>query len=327
MGRFRLVLGLAAAATVAVCLQGTNEIVASKDYRTDFGSLQLMGVCKATETEGVCWGPNGERNADLEEQFKLAFAAADYRYLPLRPGQKTRVAVFKITNPPYDSSKASIEANFPSQYGGSFDFPYRGTSSMAGEPRVEIRSATIIAKPSDTTAQVSTSIRREHAPSERMPLKEGASLEYLGTTYRIHKIVKTTLDPLVYAQAGSNRWVIAMTAETKEGSYKGSGGWVAIDEAGLVIRAVDKDGNPVVVDPMMLQNMRQQQMVPGRPGTVNTPKIFDAQFAPSYAYNQQRGDDYPIYTNINPAKIKAIYAFGSSSQKLTITDIPLEPKN
>lgn len=326
MGRLWLVSLTAGCAVAAVCLQTPKDIVASQKYDAGSASIELVGVCKATETEAICWGPSGAPDAELEAQFRAGFTASEHRNLPLRVGSKTRVAVFKITNPGYsERAEGAIDTHFSSTFGGYFDWPNRGVSSSGSEPRVEYKAAVIMADPSETVGQVSTYIRRQEKPSARMPVREGARIDYLGTTYTIRKIVKTQLDPLVYAAQGANRWVIAMTAETKEGAYRGQGGWAAIDDSGLVVRAVDKDSNPVLVDPQTMVNLQQQQF-PGRGAPVSTPKVFSAQFMPSQQYGGQIGDDYPIYTNINPAKIKEIFVFGSSAQRLVITDIPLEPR-
>jgi len=318
MGREKYVFACLAVFTVgAIAYQSATGAEGVRAYDTGFAKVELIGVCKATETEASCWDGEGKSAPDLEQDFKGAISS-EHRYLPLRFGFKTRVAVFRITNPPYNDPRGTIDTYFQSSSGGSFDWPNRGTSS-AEEVRVEIRPAVIIAKLNDAEGSASTTIRRTAAASKRIPLKEGASVNYLGSTFTIRKIIKSTADPATFINLGGTRWVVAMTSNDKDG-LPPTMSWVAIDNDGLVIRAVDKEGTPVIVSgvPSYMPNA-------GIPGRAGAPQILAASFTSNQMRTPGGGDDYTIFSNINPAKIKEIYAFGSSTERLTIKGIPLEP--
>lgn len=325
MGRGIWALASLAAVSGVFAWTAGQGLTAQRSFDNGTSKVELIGVCRASETDAECWNPDGTPNDQLTADFRLAFLKSDYKYLPVRYGSKTRVAVFRVTNPPSGQSETMVEGYFQNNR-GNFDFDYSSSPSSGG-PRVEIRTAVILAKPEDTTGSASTTIRHTAKQSDKLPMKAGSQLEYLGTTYRIAKIVKSTLDPALYG-AGSGRWMIAMTADVKQTVRPGVG-WTAIDKDGLVIRAVDKNGDPVVADP----NMLSQPGYPGFPtqsiGTqprTNAPAIYLAVLSAQYGYQQMVGDDYPIFTNINPSKIKALIAYGSWSEPLTITGIPLEPK-
>jgi hypothetical protein len=322
MRKVRWVFAWAAFAAVAAAgLQVTMAVKADKKYEIGSSKVELIGVCKANETEVACWGPEGEPAPQIESELKAAFASGDYRTVPIKYGRKTRIAVFKTTNPPYgDPASTRIDPYFQSQ-NGNFDWPSRSTGAIAGALQEETRAVIITAGPTETTGQVSTSLTRNEAPSARIPLREGARLDYMGCSFTIRKITKTSLDLTAYDPAGSSRWAIAMTAKMPEG-LRPNLSWAAIDESSLVIRTLDKDGNPVIADPNAVMNIRNNP----DPNRAKTPNLFQAALTPAAGYQPQPSDDYTIFTNINPAKVKEIYAFGSLSTPVTITGIPLEPK-
>lgn len=293
-----------------------------KNFDNGVSKAELLGVCRISETEVQCWNGDGGSAEDLQTEVRNSFMGESYRNVPIRFGQKTRIAFFKITNPPYNDTRGSLDAYFQSNQ-GNFDLNRRSSSSMEGEPRVEVKGTILMTPMDQETASVSTSFRQSAKPSDRIPVKPGAAVTYLGTKYTIRKIVKNELDPTFYMQVGGGRWAIAMTAERSD-PLAAQIGWVALDTEGLAVRVVDKDGNPVYADPSTLNNVNMGNL-PGRPN-VSVPKIFPAQITAQANYGVNSGDDYPIYTNINPAKIKAIYAYGSTAEKIVIKGIPLDPK-
>ena len=307
---------------MAAAYQTIKITEAEKNFDNGVSKAELLGVCRISETDVQCW--DGDRGAaeDLQKEVRNSFMGDSYRNVPIRFGQKTRIAFFQITNPPYNDTRGMLDPYFQSNH-GSFDLNRRSSSSTQGEPRIEVKGAILMTPMDQETGSVSTSFRKTAKPSDRIPVKPGASVNYLGTKYTIRKIVKNQLDPTFYMQVGGGRWAIAMTAERGE-PMPDQVGWVAIDADGLAIRAVDKDGNPVYADPSTLNNVNMANM-PGRPN-VSVPKIFPAQFTAQSSYGVNAGDDYPIYTNINPAKIKEIYAYGSTAEKIVIKGIPLDPK-
>lgn len=300
----------------AIAIQTGKGVIAERSYDAGFGKVELLGVCRASEIEISCWNGDGKPALDLEAELKATFLTSDSTSVPTRYGWKTRIAVFRFTRESYDDPRGYIYPYLNSAQSG-FTWP---DHSSYQAPYSVIRSATIFAKPNEMTAQVTTSIVRKVPASEPLPAKEGAKIDYLGSTYAIQKILKTALDPVVYGREGAGRWLIGMTAGSKGGA-PARVFWTAVGKDGLRIRAVDAVGNPVAVDPdyfAMLQGQDRQQ-------ATSKIRLFEAKFEPA-PYNEPRvAEDWSLYTNINPAKIKALYATGNSSEKLTITGIPLEP--
>lgn len=282
--------------------------------------MELMGVCRASETEVECWNENGGPNAELTESFKTSFMTDNYRSIPIKYGQKTRVAFFKFTNPPYNDPRGTIDSHFQGNV-NSFELSRNNQGFSSDEERTEYRGAILITKLTDITGKVSTTLRKNAPPSGRMAVKEGAELTYLGTKFTIRKILRAAADPSYMNIQGGSRWAVAMTAETSETILRQLV-WIAIGHDGLVIRAVDKDGNPAIVDP---NTLNAPNFLPGRPIPA-VPKYFNAQIGGTAGYGPRQGDDYPVYTNINPAKIKQIYAYGMLTERIEITDIPLDPR-
>jgi len=311
------VAGLACAGA-AIAVQTGKQTSYSKHYRENGASIELIGVCRATETEVECWNEDGGPNPELQEEFKNSFAFRSHQSIPIKYGQKTRVAFFKVTNPPYNDPRGNVSSHFQ-DVSNNWDLPRSESSSREGDNRVEYRGAVLITKLNETTGTVRSTRTRSSLPSPRMAMKEGSSCNYLNAKFTIRKTVKGSVDPS-YPYFQGQRWMIAMTSETSEAQNIPLN-WTAIGHDGLVIRTVDKVGNPVLIDPATLQQgMMGQRPVP------EVPKYFAAQLTTAYSYAPRMGDDYSMFTNINPAKIKEIYAVGNITERIDITDIPLEPK-
>ncbi len=314
MGWVFVVVGLFAA---AFSMQAGKPIEADKSYDTGVAKVELLGVCRASETEVECWGPDGRLDETLREQLKDLFLRNEFDSVPVRYGTRTRVAIFRFTNPWNYDPRGTIEAYFQSSR-GSLSWPNRMSSSEDPQ-RVEVRATVIFAKPHEQNGQVSTVIRKSAPPSKRMAIKEGASLDYVGSRFTVRKIAKVPADaPPTFGISGS-RWTIVMTATNQLG-YPLQLGWTAIGKDGLVIRAVDAKGTPVLVDPSAIQP------VFSRSGFEQPSKYSRAVFGSSAGLRvPMEGDDYLITTNIDPSKIKEVYLVGSSTERLTIGGIPLEP--
>lgn len=84
-----------------------------KDFRISFeaNSVEVEGICKLTETEAVCWKPNGQLNRALaEEIMQNAKESKDTSNssFRLRLGSKNRLLVLKRVGEPYSPRMTPI---------------------------------------------------------------------------------------------------------------------------------------------------------------------------------------------------------------------------
>jgi hypothetical protein len=306
-----VLLGLFLATTSALAAQAGDDIRASQRYSIGQSSIELLGVCRVSETEVRCWGPKREPAPVLEEQLRATFINQTHQTVPVRYGEKARIALFRFTNPTTSGQEPYIEQSF--RGGGHFSWP---SAMRSDDNRVRVAATVIRAGLKDTVGEAVTSIRRTEPPSDRIPVNAGSSVRYLGTTYTIRQIIENKVEPTSTLSPTVTPWVIAMTA-VGGAETRMNVNWVAIDDNGLAIRAVDSSGSPVYVDPNTLMMGRSFDQGP--------PQFTPVRLTAGGRMSPQHGDDYLLYTNINPEKIQFIYAHGSSTERLVITDIPLEP--
>ena len=152
-------------------------------------------------------------------------------------------------------------------------------------------------------------------------MAEGESLRYQDMTYTVRKIGLSELAPQRTPYGENLKWVVAMTAEGKD--KRPEAHWTAIGHDGLAIQAVDPNGEPVFSPAGVPYVQPGQVDASGKP---LVPQKVAATITTGYGSLPFAGDDYILYTNIDPSKIKEIRARSVSSLRLTIKGIPLEPK-
>jgi hypothetical protein len=278
--------------------QEPPEIRGSQRLVTADFSLELVGVCRVSETEVRCWGPRGEPAPTLEEELRAGFIVNDHTTLPIRYRQKTRIALFREIRPEETMRSAHISLSAR----GHFSWP----TNRSGTSRP---TAVILHAPlGDTVAEVSGTIMRSAPSSEQLPLREGASMTYHGTTFTVRRISEGAerMNPI----GRSRSWRIDFTAD---GTRVPQLSWGAIDGDGVPIRAVDSDGVPSAADPNMA-------FVPGAgrdEPRVSAPAIHGSYVQPA---------NYTLQMNVDPSKVQALFATTMSRQPFVITGIPLEPR-
>ena len=320
MGRgIRLSCCLAlASAAIAAGFQFEKTIEVDRHYDAGYAKIELLGVCKATETKATCWDANGKPAPKLAEEFKETFEYGDYQHIPLKLGRKTRVAVFRVTRAPSADEQAGIDANF--QTTGSTIQWVTQRQRHYNDP-IQLKTVTFLAKPAEKEGQAIASMRYTFPKSEPLRVAEGESLLYQDMTYTVRKFGPTDSAPHHLAYAGNLKWVIAMTAEGKE--KRPEAYWTAIGHDGLAIQAVDPNGEPVFAPGGPPYFQPGQVDASGKPVV---PQKIAATINTGYGNVPIAGNDYILYTNIDPRKVKEIRARSVSSLRLTIKGIPLEPK-
>lgn len=295
------------------------------NYRGPEGKVELMGVCSVSETEVKCWGPDRKPQQEVREMVLEAFKRNDHMSLPVTYGKKTRFAIFKFTHPSRSLAEGVVAESFGYPEEAWLDLG-RSSSSNADAIRVSYHAATIRAPFDQKTGTVSASIFRTTPVSEPLEVKEGASISYLGSTIKIVKIVRSQLDPAVYGGSGLDRWVIYYSTTPELLSTQA---WFAKNFDGLDISAVDEAGNPIYVDPEILETLSNPTYQGGLSRKPVTPKsiVFAAAFGPSHYHGQGHapGTADILTTNINPEKIRYVALTTSSSQTIKIGNIPLDP--
>ena len=320
MGRdIRLSCCVALAAAGALASQYEKIVEAVRNYDAGWAKIELLGVCKASETKAMCWDAIGKPAPKLEAEFKESFEYNDYRHIPLKLGRKTRVAVFKVTRTTSDDDQFGMNVNFQSNVGGDFDWSPRGQSDHR-EP-VQFKTVTFVSKPAEKEGQALANLSHNFPTSEPLRCAEGESLNYRGTKFAIRKVGEAGSIPAHLGNTNNSRWVIAMTAEGRD--KHADAYWTAIGHDGLAIQAVDPSGVPVFAPAGLPYVQPGQVDASGKPFV---PQVLHATVTTGYAPRILAADDYILYTNIDPSKIKEIRARGVTSLRLTIKGIPLEPK-
>lgn len=301
---------------------GANPIEVERVFKSDFGSIELVGVCKATESTVNCWTPERKPFLDMETKVKKALGS---RMMDVQFCKKNRLAIFRMKLPPMNAQQPV--RLWEGMSGNAFAISSNGGDY--NKPRDFITGVEIHAEPAALTGHVSTTITRSAPISDGLRLEAGQELVYQGFVYKVIQIVKSNLDPVVYGIANP-RWTIVMSAVKKgevDPAPYAAGNWYAIDRDGLMVRGVDPEGKPVFVDGDELQRIAMfhgsGQLKPGP-----DPRLFEAKVTPSSQgyYGPRVGDQYALVTNIDPKYITSLRAQGGTWQTLTINGIPLDPK-
>ncbi len=302
-----------------------EPIIADQKWEAPYGKIELVGVCRASETDVACWGPDRKPAKVLTRKIKMAFEAKPTS-LSVSFGKKTRIVILEATIPPYDAFRSHLSDI------GSGKRSYELSTSMkeqeSGQSK-EIAAYYITAANDQKTTSISSTITHTELPSEPVEFKVGAELKYLGSSYRIEGFVKAPLVSETAITSGEPRWVVALRLLGER-----NGPWpsfVPLQSGDIRIGTVNKSGCPIHVDAPTLERLPTNSEWGGggggRVGGGPPPKdMFRAYF---YSVGSGFFDDngrMEIATNIDPAQIKSLYATGRGTQKLIITNIPLDPK-
>lgn len=300
--------------------QGTTEaaVIADKVYEAAAGKVELVGVCRVSETEVQCWDAAGKPTKSLEEETKKQFAK-NSSSISIRYGKKTRIVFLKVTSTGNERNGTTIGDYFESNH-GSFYINDDG-GSEEGLVRSKLRAAVLMTDPTDKEGQVKTSINEVFPTSESVKLVPDSTLNYNGVTYSFKKFVESPGKVSTFGETPSSRWAIAASTSGKVDRREYLN-WTVFDKDGFLIRAVDKDGKPVYVDEDTMMRIQNRGM-----GGIQGPAIdlLPARFTGGYVEPYQ-GNEYTFTTNIDPSLIGHARATASKRTPLIIKGIPLDPK-
>jgi hypothetical protein len=301
-------------AAVSVAAQDAGRPIEAKlSYQTGESKVELLGVCKASETEISCWGPDGKAaDPEVERNFR---AALSNQTVSIRFGMKNRVAIFKITNPANPTGSSIQESMSAWDEAGSY-FNLSFAQGNGGAERTSLCAVVFASPASAATGKARATVVRFHDRSERFPLKVGSSFSYLGRTYKVARIEEHAPAKGSTGRAAQRTWSIGITFSpaTKTGEIIPNFTWTTIDNDGLAIRSVDSSGKPVLGPPNLGYGLTNNAPDGLSPAWINT----------AYANPPFVADDV-INTNIDPAKIKEAFVYGTETEPVMITDIPLDP--
>ncbi len=284
---------LAAATLLGVSQTKPKETVVKEFYKSEAGSIRLLGVC-SPEDGGYCWRANGKPNLALTKTFRKAYAdsAAPFHY-----GKKTRIAIFDI-NRGAKNSGAQIYPRFRF-YPYYLDWPEVVVAGRHTEP-VEIQAPF-----SQKTTSLGFGVGREGTPSEIVPLRTGASTVYKGVHIKIAG----------FYSGGTENWasrstVVLVTSSPMTGfDYK----WAFIDRFGREIEFVDDAG----------------KSVSGAEGTTLDPFLLAIRAVPQNAYITQAPSVIPeeltLHSQVDISEIAGLRFTRVANESITFKDIPLEP--
>jgi hypothetical protein len=315
MGRVAHVAIVVSLGAISLALQAQSTVEVHQKFRTEESGIDLVGVCRVNEAAVNCWGPDRRNAPDLESKFKAHLISQRSASVPIKYGQKTRIAVFRIDNPHWRDYGTTIETGFDRS-----NTRYELWHDHSAEEFSQHLIGTVItAALEDQVGKAVTSISRRERPSASLLVQEGSQIEYLGKTITLRKIINSPEESLPEYMK-QQRWTLAMTIEGDKTPQDLT--WVATGHDGLTIRAVSRDGDPVHASPNVHTPSAPRQTAKE---DGSAPDVLPAllQHVSSYAH---AGNDYMLSMNINPSKIKSIVALGRSQRKLVITGIPLEPK-
>ena len=71
-----------------------EDVSGERHVKGDFGSIDLVSVCKITEENVSCWDEKGKRHKASEEKLKTALAN-DSQQIPIKYGQKNPNRIFR----------------------------------------------------------------------------------------------------------------------------------------------------------------------------------------------------------------------------------------
>lgn len=290
-------------------------------YSGPEGSVTVVGACKFSDSDVICWNEQGKTNKSLTEEVRRTFQDPNGPSVSIKLGSKVRLIVCRFELPPTElSSSASMEDRFDDSSGIDIG---RRPSYNSSQFRSFLRGRFVTVEKDTKTSSVAIRVRRTFNQSEPVPLKEGTTFRYLDTTIKIIKIVKSDISTSRYGYPTGSRWLIHHSYDPVRTWHLE---WGATDKEGLPIHAVDADGKAKYVDPAAMQSLRNRWFG----GTVASNEV-PASIMPSGYWVDNYGlitlTNRPVLvTNVDPGEIKEIVLKASSQQLIVLKDVPLDPK-
>ncbi|MEQ1935635.1 MAG: hypothetical protein ABL962_17390, partial [Fimbriimonadaceae bacterium] len=244
MRNWSFLLGVCAVGFTAAAIQKAayEPITADQKWESPYAKLELVGVCRASETDVSCWGPDRKPAKELTRKIKVAFEAKPTS-LNVSFGKKTRIVILEATTGPYDAFRSHLSDIGSGKKSHELSTSMREQESGQGK---EIAAYYITAANDQQTTSISSTITHTELPSDPVEFKVGAELTYLGSSYKIEGFVKAPLLSEVAVSSGEPRWVIALRVLGER-----HGEWpqfMPLQSGDIRIGAVNKSGSPIHID-------------------------------------------------------------------------------
>ncbi len=291
-----------------------DPIKVNRSYTCEFAKIDLIGVCKVSETDVSCWNAEGKPDLKIRDMALTDFSRA-LMSLNLQYKRKTRVAFFRVV--PTLRPNSTLGYAGVSWINSSSDFGRNEYGAYYDSSKPHVKGMVISGSPAQKTGSVFIKIDRHEPASDLLPVKVGARIEYLGAEIKITRILRSTLDPPPDDGERGPRWYIEIEAKVRPFE------WAAMDKDGIRVGAVDGEGKPVYLDPSTPLRDRQYM-------TQNNKSPYSlARVTPLWQnspFSGPQSTSAGLFTNIDPDRMTSLVAQGSSATQVEITGIPLDPK-
>ncbi|HTQ10996.1 MAG TPA: hypothetical protein VMI31_13050, partial [Fimbriimonadaceae bacterium] len=225
-------------------------------YATPDGSkVSVEGVCKITESDVACWGPNGVTDADLTQRIKDAMVRQSTQggwspSITIQYGKKNRVVVFKMSQVQGTPSYINVQSVGSNRfYGGgsniSLDQPMRSVGP--GKDYIHFQTQSVAEDPSAATTVARLQYMVPVKEQATIDCRAGASVEFGGETHTIESITaggdrehEMMMPPPMQHM---KEWTLKLKS-TRTGAHPPMVQLMPLDSAGNTIGEVDEKGNP-----------------------------------------------------------------------------------
>jgi len=317
-------LAATAAVTLGAALAGMGAIqdasvheTVSKRYSANGLTAEIMGVCHVREDEVSCWDVEGAPHSKLEQLLKGALEnGSQGNHSSFRYGKKNRLIVVR-TYSNRAQGYINVETSRKNNAGYSNVELRNLVEDLPGDVQSNISTMPLYFERDQTETFVDFSVRSSSGSPSSIEPKVGSKATLSGATIEIIKANKpdpNAYEPFGYARLGTWSFELKVTLPKDYGIEAQA---YAMDAKGELIRFVDRSGKPIS------EEEARKQMARLNP---NMPAGFMQPNANVYV-NLGSGDRVGmINTTIDPSKIKEIRITPTTSRRIRITGIPLDPK-
>jgi|GEM_PF-5260583 len=299
------------------------DLTAIGKYKSaDGATLEVVGVCRATDDNVTCWKLDGSDSKDLVGFIKadLAKQAPANPYagaFTFRFGRKNRIVIVKSTQPTgmVGASFAIVGVGARPNLGG-FGMQTTESTVQGQTSHYELRACAEDLKATTTTLHALE--YQSAAPSKAIDCRMGANVAVNGETYTINTIVpqdKNTSGPF----NGLPSWIIRFKCN-RNGPSPSSVQLDFLDASGHALQYVDPAGKPV-------SDEEYQRMIQKNSGNSENEPVNVSTYRRARVQINGQPDGLYVATSFDPSLISKIAIRVTYSRSIDIAGIPLDPKH
>ncbi|RYG49154.1 hypothetical protein EON79_02300 [bacterium] len=279
--------------------------------------IEVVGVCQIDTDATACWKTDGTPDIELTRQIENYYEAQVHADLRFVPGAKHRYAVFRRPRDTY--------AYVTDKKGGFLGTTDQGSTDLF----LQWARATVDPETKSFEIFMVVPFAKPLTPAE-IPFREGAKLEYQGTSFQLGPIRPQEggfrnsfgggFDP---AGIGTNPGWKVDWLQKADSPMQMDFAFTPIGKDGKPILYVDTKGNPLS-ETQYLQALAEASVQVG--GGVHAARPAPAAFTPANNFfgNPQRG--YSFQTNVAPGRLASIRITASERLRIRFGGLPTDPK-